>query len=212
MAMVFLATIVAAIGLLRDNVAVLIGAMVVAPLLGPNVGLSLATTLGDSKLGFSALRANVLGILVGLALSSCLGFIFTVDPEMHEILSRTEVGLSDIFLALAAVCAGALAFTTGLSPALIGVMVAVALLPPLVASGLLLGAGRLPMALGAFLLFITNVICVNLAGVMTFLIQGIRPRTWWEADKAKKATRNAILLWSILLIVLGVLILFSQKG
>jgi uncharacterized hydrophobic protein (TIGR00341 family) len=211
-AMVFLATVVAAIGLLRDNVAVLIGAMVVAPLLGPNVGLSLATTLGDSELALRALKANFTGILVALIFSFLMGCIFHVDPDIPEIFTRTMVGVSDIFLAFAAGCAGALAFTTGVSAALIGVMVAVALLPPLVASGLLLGAGYAALALGAAMLFLTNVICVNLAGVMTFLIQGIRPNRWWEANKAKRATRQAIILWSSLLVVLGILIFISQKN
>ena len=60
---------------------------------------------------------------------------------------------------------------------------------------------------GAFGLFLTNITCVNLAGVITFLAQGIRPRTWWEADKARKATRTAIGFWLLLLFILLVIIL-----
>jgi uncharacterized membrane protein len=78
-------------------------------------------------------------------------------------------------------------------------MVAVALLPPLVTCGMLLGAGYRQKAFNATLLLFTNIICVNLAGVVTFLLQGIRPITWWEADRAKKATRIAIMLWILLL-------------
>ncbi|PID99945.1 MAG: TIGR00341 family protein, partial [Acidobacteria bacterium] len=99
------------------------------------------------------------------------------------------------------------AFTSGASGALIGVMVAVALMPPLVACGILLGAGHLLLAFKALCLVITNVICVNLAGVGTFFIQGVRPGTWWEAKKAKKSARTAVILWSCLLSLLIVIIL-----
>lgn len=209
--MVVLSSLVAAIGILRDNVAVIIGAMVIAPLLGPNVALSLATTLGDEKLGRTALKTTVIGILFALAISVCLGMVIPVDTTILELTSRTEVVLGDIALALAAGTAGALSFTSGLSSTLIGVMVAVALLPPLVAFGLLMGAGEIPMAMGAFLLFMTNIICVNLSGVATFLIQGVRPLSWWDAAKAKKATQRAMLIWGVLMVVLILLILFSQR-
>ena len=210
--MVVLSSIVAAIGVLRNNLVALIGAMVIAPLLGPNVALSLATTLGDISLAKRALKVNVVGIFTALVLSIIIGFFFTVDPATHVLASRTEVGLGDILLALAAGSAGALAFTTGIPTALVGVMVAVALLPPLVTFGLLLGSGNLNMALGAMLLLLVNLICINLAGVITFLAQGIRPITWWEADRATKATRIAIFLWGLLLLALVVVILLTQRG
>jgi len=210
--MVVLSSLVAAIGILRDNVAIIIGAMVIAPLLGPNVALSLATTLGDEKLGRTALKTMVVGILIALAVSVCLGVVISFDTTIHEITSRTEVGLGDIALALASGTAGALSFTTGLSTALIGVMVAVALLPPLVVFGLLIGAGEIDVAVGALLLFMTNIICVNLSGVATFLIQGVRPLSWWEAASAKKATQKAILIWGLLLVALIFFILFSQRA
>ena len=122
------------------------------------------------------------------------------------------MGIGDVALALASGTAGALAFTSGLPSTVIGVMVAVAILPPLVTCGLLIGAGNRVMAIGAMLLFFTNIICVNLAGVLTFLIQGIRPLTWWEATRAKKATRKAMMLWFGLLLALVAIILFSQRS
>jgi uncharacterized hydrophobic protein (TIGR00341 family) len=146
-----------------------------------------------------------------LVFSVLLGFIFTVTPDIPEIASRINIGIGDIVLALASGSAGALAFTTGVSATLIGVMVAVALLPPLVTYGMLLGAGYFHEAFGAMLLMFTNIICINLAGVITFLAQGIRPITWWEADRAKKATRIAITLWVLLLLTLTTVILLSQR-
>lgn len=209
--MVALSSIVAAAGLLKDSVAVIIGAMVIAPLLGPNIALSLATTLGDLRLAIRALKSNGAGLFLAFGLSAGLGLVLPVDPSIPEIASRTSVRLGDLVLALASGSAGAIAFTTGVSGALVGVMVAVALLPPLVATGLLLGAGHGELALAASLLVVSNVICVNLAGVVTFLAQGIRPATWWEADRASKATRYALILWVALLLILAAVIRFSRS-
>lgn len=147
-----------------------------------------------------------------MALSVIIGLLLHVNPATPEMASRNAVALGDIVVALASGSAGALAFTTGVSTTLIGVMVAVALLPPLVTFGLLLGGGHTALATGALSLFLMNLICVNLAGVSTFLVQGIRPATWWENDRATKATRIAIGLWAVLLTALGGMILLLRKG
>jgi uncharacterized hydrophobic protein (TIGR00341 family) len=210
--LVILSSIVAAVGLDRSNVTIIIGSMLIAPLLGPNVALSFATTLGDSDLARQAMKVNIMGILAAFFVSLILGFILKVVPDIPEIALRTQVGLGDIALALASGSAGALSFTICLSTVLVGVMVAVALLPPLVTCGMLFGAGYLHAAMGAFLLLVTNIICINLAGVVTFLAQGVSPITWWKADRAKKITRAAILLWCFLLSILVVVILLSQQN
>jgi len=207
---VALSSLVAAIGIVRGNIAVIIGAMVIAPLLGPNVALALSTTLADFDLAHRSLKANVIGVAVAFVGSVLLGTLVSIDPTLPEIASRTHVGPSDIALALAAGASGALAFTTGISTTLIGVMVAVALLPPLVACGLLVGAGHWGPAFGAILLVATNVICVNLSGVVTFLFQGVHPATWWEADRARRAIRRAIGVWLVLLAALLVLVLWTR--
>jgi uncharacterized hydrophobic protein (TIGR00341 family) len=212
MSMVALSTLVAAIGLNHNSVAVIIGAMVIAPLLGPNVALSLGITLGDLSLLRQGLLTALTGIAAALVLSVIIGVLLDVDPTLSEMASRTRVGLGDIVVALASGSAGALAFTTGISATLIGVMVAVALLPPLVTSGLLLGGGHPALATGAFSLFLVNLICVNLAGVTTFVLQGIKPTSWWEKDRAVKATRIAIALSVVLLAVLVGMILLVHKG
>ena len=211
-AMVVLSAIVATIGLDHNSVAIVIGAMVIAPLLGPNMALALATTLGDLPLARRAVLTGLAGIATVAVMTAILGALLHVDPTMSELASRTQVGLSDIALALAAGCAGALAFTTGVSATLVGVMVAVALLPPMVTFGLLLGEGQASLALGALSLLLANLICLNLAGVTTFLVQGLRPATWWEKERAAKATRIAISLWVTLLAVLIGLILLLRKG
>ncbi|MGF1671210.1 MAG: TIGR00341 family protein [Balneolaceae bacterium] len=208
MAMVVLSTVVAALGILRDNTAVVVGAMVIAPLLGPNVGLALSTTLADYKLGFESIKTNLAGLLVAFLISVFIGFVMNVDTDLYHVSSRIDVHLSDIALALASGAAGGLAYTVGMSAAVIGVMVAVALLPPLVVTGLLAGDLQWELAFFSFLLLATNVICVNLAAVATFIIQGVRPRTWYESKKAKRTNKIALTIWITLVIVLGIIIYF----
>ena len=207
--LVLLSASVAAVGILRDDVAIVIGSMVIAPLLGPNIALSLATTLADIDLGRRSLQTISAGVGLALATSIIIGLLVQVNPELPQISSRVQPNFGDIGLSLAAGGAGALAFTTGVSTAFVGVMVAVALLPPLVIFGMLLGAGFYAQAVGAGLLLLTNIICINLAGVLTFLLQDIRPVKWWEAKKAGVASRNAIILWIVLLIILAVIIFFK---
>lgn len=90
-------------------------------------------------------------------------------------------------------------------------MVAVALMPPPVAVGMLAGSGQFIAAMGALMLFAVNLICVNLAGVVTFIIQGVRPRTWWEAERAKKATIKAAIIWGALLFALIIILYLTPK-
>ncbi|TVR14391.1 MAG: TIGR00341 family protein [Balneolaceae bacterium] len=207
-ALVSFSTIVAALGILRDNTAVVIGAMVIAPLLGPNVGLALSTTLGDFKLFKKSINTNAVGLTIGFLLAVLLGLLLPVDETINEIASRTEVHLSDIALALASGAAGVLAYTIGMSAAVIGVMVAVALLPPLVTTGLLVGDMQFELAFYSFVLVLTNVICLNLAAVATFKLQGISPRTWYKAEKAKKINRIAFSIWIVLALLVTVIIWF----
>ena len=208
--MVVLSAIVAAIGVLNDNVAVIIGAMVIAPFLGPNIALSLATTLGDTKLARESIKTNYIGLFVVLMLSAFLGLLFTVDPTVPEVALRAKTNLGSVTLAFASGIAGALAFTVGFSTTLIGVMVAVALLPPLVTCGLLFGSGHFSLALGAFLLFFINLVCINLAGIITFKAQKIRPIHPERISRAKKLTNIALILWSSLLSIFVVLILLYK--
>ncbi len=209
--MAILAAFVAAIGLLKNDVAVIIGSMVIAPLLSPNMALALATTLADTKLAARAIKTSLLGFIIAIATGFIAGAIVNADPEIPQIASRSDVSLYYILIALATGIAGAYSITTGVAEALVGVMVAVALLPPLVTSGLLLGSRHVIDASGAFLLFLVNVASINLSGVVTFLLQGIRPQKLWEAEKGKKAVRYSIVIWILTLLVLAGLILLEQK-
>ncbi|WP_142804311.1 TIGR00341 family protein [Tepidiphilus sp. J10] len=200
--LVFLSTVVVVIGLINDNVAVVIGAMVIAPLLGPNLALSLGTALGDMALIRQSIKALLLGIGVAVGVSMIFGLAWPMPIESKEIMSRTEANLDSIFLALASGAAAALSLTTGLSGVLVGVMVAVALLPPAATFGIMLGDGRFSLAMGAGLLLAINVVCVNLGSKIIFLVKRIHPRTWLEQEKAKHAMRRYLLGWVVTLLIL----------
>ncbi len=210
--LVALAAVVAAIGLLRDNVAIVIGSMVIAPLLGPSMAFALSITLADLRLAWEATKAQAAGVGLALAVSVGMGWIFPVDPSIPAIELRTQPALWDVGLGLAVGAAGVLSVTTGVSTALVGVMVAVALVPPLVAVGLLAGAGLWAPAIGAAVLLAVYVISINLSGVVVFALQGVRPRRYWEANKARFATRIVAVLWVAMLVLLAGAILAYRRG
>ncbi len=201
-----LSSIVACASLLMEDTAVIIGAMVIAPLLGPNMAISFATTVGDVEMGRTAFRTSAAGAAVAFGVAVLLGLALTVDPSGAEIASRTTVGFGHMALALAAGAAAVLSLTRGVAAGLVGVMVAVALLPPLAAAGLLIGDGRWELGIGALLLTVANLACINLAGIGTFLAQGVRPLSWWEGERAKRATFFAVAVWALVVIALLVII------
>ena len=209
--LVGLSTLVAAIGLIENNIAVVIGAMLIAPLLGPNLALSLGTALGDLRLVRKSASALLAGIVLALAVSAGLGFWWHLEKTGPELISRTQFGLETVALALAAGAAAALSLTTGLSATLVGVMVAVALLPPIAVMGIMLGRGHPGPALNAGILLAINVVCVNLASNLVFALKGIRPRRWLEREKARRATLIYILAWLIALIVL-ILAVYARQS
>lgn len=208
----FASTIVAAIGLNADNIAAVIGAMVIAPLLGPILAVSLGTALGDFKLLSRAGRNAIAGLALGMATAALMGYWLDVNFESRELMSRTVAGLDSVVLALAAGVAAALSIVTGISSALVGVMVAVALLPPAAAAGLFLGAGELTLFGRAILLLTVNVVCIMLAAQGVYLYKGVRPRTWFEKKKAGRALVINLAILLTLLVALVVIIILSPSS
>lgn len=211
--MVVLSTVVAAAGLMQNSAAVIIGAMVIAPLLGPNLALALALTIGDLKLARKAFFTTALGLTLAAVLAMLIGLYAQVgasidDPSSSEIFVRTIPRVSDIAIALAAGAAGTLAATTGVPATLVGVMVAVALLPPLVSFGLLLVSkdATVAQAMGALMLTATNVICINLSAMAMFRLQGVGPHTVYDRRKATKESTYAMMFWGLLLAALVAII------
>jgi len=166
----FLSAVVAAAGLYRNSATILIGAMVIAPLLGPSVGLSLSLIHGEKRLFGISLREMVIRSVIAFVFSAVLGMILVVDPTLSEITARILAGPSDIVLALASGAAGAIALCAGGSSTLIGVMVAVALMPPIVTAGLLWGGGHSGWQ-GGLSLFALNLACIVVSGAVVFLVR-----------------------------------------
>ncbi|HEB58043.1 MAG TPA: TIGR00341 family protein [Gammaproteobacteria bacterium] len=210
--MVILSTVVATIGLIEDNVAVVIGAMVIAPLLGPNIALAFASSLGESRLFWAALRTNIAGLALAFGLSFLIGWLWKLNLTSGELMDRTHVGYAGMTLALASGAAGVLSLTSGLSSALVGVMVAVAILPPTATIGLMLAGQQYDFALGAAMLLAVNIVCVNLAAKLVFLTRGIKPRTWLEKQKARQSVVLYTLFWLVLLVLLIVLMAVQPPG
>jgi uncharacterized hydrophobic protein (TIGR00341 family) len=207
-----LASIVCSIGLIKDNAAVVIGAMVIAPLLGPNLGLAFGAALGDKEFIIQAIKTNITGLLLTFTIAIVTGLLIELPTESHELLSRTDVGFDAIALALAAGSAAVLSLTTGLSSSLVGVMVAAALMPPALAVGLFIGAGHIANAYSACLLLAANIVCISLASQLIFLIKGIKPRTWYHQRQSKQSTTVNIITWLFLLLaVMGLIYLNSQS-
>jgi uncharacterized hydrophobic protein (TIGR00341 family) len=196
---VVLSTMVAGIGLVVDSVAVVIGAMVIAPLLGPNLAFAFGAALGDLGLMGRALRTSLTGLAIAIASCALFAALASVPLDSAELLARTRVGYGDVALALASGAAAALSLTTGLPTALVGVMVAVAILPPAATAGLMAGGGRYGEAATAALLLAVNLICVNLSAQVVFAAKGIKPHHWLEQKNAWQSTVISATVWVVLL-------------
>ena len=200
LALAILSSVVASIGLLRDNVAVVIGSMVIAPLLGPNIAFAFGAAIGDLQLLKTSLKASALSIVWIFLVAFAIGYLFVTPEWVRGTGGEVTVNLGDVGLALAAGIAGALSFTSGFAASLVGVMVAVALVPPLVHTGLLLGSGYISAAGITALIFCTNIICINLSSMMTFLVQRIGPGYMDSSGTARKAAIIMLGVWILFLV------------
>lgn len=201
--MLGLSTIIATLGLLSNSAAVIIGAMIVAPLMGPIVGMAYSTAMGNRKLlrrsSFTVLKGILLTIGVSWVVTSIIG-LETVDTE---IMSRVKPTLIDFGIAMAAGAAGAFANTRrSISSALPGVAIAVALVPPLSVVGIGLAQGDGSIAFGALLLFLTNLICIVFFGSLVFLFQ-----SYGNLDRAKKG----LAMSTAIMFLLGIPLTLSMR-
>lgn len=178
-----LSVAIASFGLLTDSTAVVIGAMLVAPLMTP-----IQATAASLVMGWEGRQLRSL-LLVGIAAVGCVGLAYCFGltaPDRvtlpDEIMSRTSPTLLDLGIALAAGAAGAYTIVRRESSAIPGVAVAVALVPPLAVVGLTLENGRPDLALGALLLFSTNLVAIVLAASLVLLITGFAPRALIERN------------------------------
>jgi uncharacterized hydrophobic protein (TIGR00271 family) len=206
-----LSTMIATAGLLSDSAAVVIGAMLVAPLMSPVMAAAGAVVMGWPGRFYGSLwlvSAMGLGALVLSSLITALSPDLVFLPE--QVLARTRPTFYDLLIALAAGSAGAYTITRKQTNAIPGVAVAVALLPPLASAGILLTSGEYELALRAVVLFLTNLIAMVLAGALTFMAVGVSPAT--ARKKTASFVRNQLSLFLVLTIAVSVpLWFYSEK-
>lgn len=171
-----LSVTVAVMGLSAGSAAVVIGAMLLAPLMVPVLGVAAAMAMAMPRHLGRSLVIVLLASLGSIALAYLLAMFLPAGPLSGEVLSRTSPDLRDLVVALAAGAAGAYATVrTDVSSSLPGVAVAVALVPPLSVVGITLEAGRRDLAEGAALLYAANLTAIILIGVLIFLLTGLVP-------------------------------------
>jgi uncharacterized hydrophobic protein (TIGR00271 family) len=201
-----LSTLIATLGLLDNSPAVIIGAMLVAPLMTPLIGLGLAIAQGNQRLARMTLKATFFGFITAFALAYAIGLLSgDFQVATGEMDSRDWPKMFDLVVAFVSGFAAAYASgRPGLLAALPGVAIAAALLPPIATSGLAMSIGDYDLAFGALLLFAVNMVAIIVAAAVSVWALGIR--------YMGKATRLTSLLGKALVIVslaMALLLTFS---
>jgi uncharacterized hydrophobic protein (TIGR00271 family) len=199
LAMNLAAALIAGFGLMENSPAVIIGAMLIAMLYGPIVGIAFGLAEANLHLLRRSLLSEAVGALLVLAAGLLIG-ISTRDLTIgSEILSRTSPNLLDLLIALVGGLAGGLTFvSTGLSGVVVGVAIATALVPPLTTCGILLARELPNAAAGAFLLFLANFTAIALGAMIVFLLAGHRPAA---ADKVQKVLAPRLVCLALVLLL-----------
>jgi uncharacterized hydrophobic protein (TIGR00271 family) len=201
-----LAAAIATYGLLADSVATVIGAMIVAPLMLPIMGLAFAVSIGDRKAILSSLAVSIGGIATAIAVGYVLSLVVSsaFDPANNaQIMARTSPRLVDLMAAIATGLAGA--FATGrqdVSDTLPGVAIAISLVPPLANVGILLSTGHADLAMGSLLLFVTNYFAILLTGALVFGLMGYPQASL--VQQSVRARRTAVVIVVVMVILIAI--------
>lgn len=222
--MTLISAVVATAGLLLDSPAVVVGSMVIAPLIGPALAASVGTVTDDDELFWRGIKYQALGLGLAIAGAAVFAWLLKISgivppgielSSIGEISERFTPDLLLLAVALGAGVAGVLALSTGISVAIVGVMIAAALIPPAAAAGIAIAWGLPLAAIGATVLVLVNTVSVNLAGLVTLWYTGYRPRQWFETDDVeRKLVRNAVVFAVIVLVLstfLGAVTLSSHQ-
>jgi len=210
--LVVLSAAIATLGLINDSPAVIIGAMLVAPLMSPILGIGLGSITADTKLAQNSLTALIRGAILAIILAALLAlsniylpFAPSLIEIPGEVLGRTQPTPNDLMIALAGGLAAAYSLSQPhLSAALPGVAIATALMPPLATIGIGIALGRWDIAGGASLLFLTNAVTIAFAATLVFFLEGFRPR-FMKENGLPKTIMVAGILTALLFIPLAIL-------
>ena len=202
--MLGMSAIIATLGLLANSVAIIIGAMIVAPLMGPIVGMGYSIAAGNRKLLRRSSFTLLKGVILTIAVSWLVALMIGLEAINTEILARSNPTLIDFGIAMAAGAAGAFANTRrSIATAMPGVAIAVALVPPLSVVGIGLALGDLVLARGSLLLFVTNLVCIVFFGGLVFVFQ-----SYGALFKAKQGLIFSVVTLALLAIPLS----FSMRS
>jgi len=200
--LITLAATIASLGLLQNSAAVIIGAMLVAPLMSPFLAMAMSLVHGDLRLLGVATEATVKGIALSIFVGAVVSIISPINSPTWEIMARTAPNLLDLLVALASGAAAGYAISRKeVAAALPGVAIAAALLPPLCVIGYGIGTSQITVATGASLLFITNLVAIVFAAGLTFLALGFHPARA-ERGELMRALRIAVASLAIISIIL----------
>lgn len=194
---IILSTLIATFGLLQNSVAVIIGAMLIAPLIRPMQAMSFAISTGRSHFFWQATWFLVKSVGLSIAIACCFAFIIPIKTETTEILARITPNILDLFIATfsAIIAILALAYKR-LSESVAGVAMAASLMPPLAVVGIEITLGNFISAWGGFLLFFVNFLAILMVGVVVFFFYGFTPH---QEIQKKMSVRK---IWTLLIIIL----------
>jgi uncharacterized hydrophobic protein (TIGR00271 family) len=209
--MTIVSAIIATAGLLLDSAAVVVGSMVIAPLIGPAMATSVGTVFRDHDLFRDGVKLQIMGALLTIASAALFAILIRTGnlvPPGLDILSISQIrerfrpDVLSLVVALGSGAAGVISLASGLSSALVGVMIAVALVPPAATVGIAIAWGNAALAVGSGVLLLVNVLSINLAALLVLWYMGYRPEKWFHVEQTKQTflTRVGVLLISILLL------------
>lgn len=191
---------IASFGLLANSAAVIIGAMIIAPLMLPIRGLAFGALEGHLILARKGVISIIFGTFMAVILAFLLGSLVGIPEFGSEVIARSKPNLLDLGIAVTAGgISGFAKVQPKISATLAGTAIAVALMPPICVVGLGLSQGNFGLSLGAILLYCTNLLGITLSCMLTFLLEGYTP-----FDRARKALSWALVFTAILLIPLGI--------
>lgn len=203
--LLLLATVIATYGLITGSTATVIGAMIVAPLMGPIMATAAAVVMGSGQRALRSLALVVAGVLAVILLAMLLSMgipdVAISFEENGELSSRIAPGLTALLTALASGAAGA--FITSreeIADSMGGVAIAISLVPPLCVVGIAIQQGQWGPAIGAFMLFATNFLAILLAGGVTFLLTGLGRVAVNDEDQRVRRNAFALIVAATLLI------------
>jgi uncharacterized hydrophobic protein (TIGR00271 family) len=186
--------------------------MVIAPLVGPAMSASIGTVVDESDLFRRGVKLQVLGILLSVVSAALFAYlvrsVHLIPPisdvtTIDQVRERIAPDFLSLAVALGAGVAGVVSLSTGVSTALVGVMIAVALIPPAATIGIGIAWGQPFTTLGATVLTLVNILSINMAALVTLWYKGYRPHRWFRADDARTATLKRVGVLAVSILVLS---------